>query len=93
VAGRARLVTGRAAGHCTVGTEHAVTLTLQLDPFLGAGHSFQATTQEDPSVEGARVLKQVMAEFLAGGFKDDAPAEPAPAAAPKPADDDDEPLF
>jgi transposase InsO family protein len=37
VAGRARPVTGRAAGHCTAATEHAVTLTLQLDPFLGAG--------------------------------------------------------
>jgi transposase InsO family protein len=39
VAAGARLVTARAAGHCTPGTEHALTLTLQLDPFSGAGHS------------------------------------------------------
>ena len=29
---------GRAAGHCSPGTEHAITLTLQLDPSSGAGH-------------------------------------------------------
>jgi hypothetical protein len=38
VAGRARLVNGRAPGHCTAGTERFIELTSQLDPLLGAGH-------------------------------------------------------